>query len=340
MHGKVVQVIIANVNVNGIRAAQRKGFGQWLARVQPDAVLLQEVRTPEEIARELVGPDYCTWINPSAIAGRAGVAVAVKNGMRVAEVRMGLATDTEKRAGVTKPAGTEAQVATEKLLEEKRSEDSAHVPSHQNVCTQEDESRGLTPPVRIVSDEVPVDTGRWLEVDLPDALGEGCGVTLISAYLHSGQASDGQKMAAKYAHLERVSKRLAELSQPATRPLEHVLVAGDFNIVHTQADITNWKGNHNKTAGVLDAEIAYLDQWFDGLGFVDVQRALTGDEHIAYTWWSNRGKAFDNNVGWRIDYQIADSDLAHLARSGRVDRAQSYAQRWSDHAPLVVSYEP
>lgn len=325
-----MQVIIANVNVNGIRAAERKGFGQWLAQAQPDVLLMQEVRAPESVAREIVGSDYCTWIHPSVIAGRAGVAVAVKAGIQVEQVRSGLSVGQDGWLEELPDGGaSDGDSSGEGAL--------SSLDAAQSVLA-EPETVQTPLYMRVAQEEVPVDSGRWLEVDLPDALGQGHGVTLISAYLHSGVASSAEKMSAKYTHLQRVSERLKELSQPHQRPLEHVLMAGDFNIVHTQEDITNWKGNHNKTAGVLDDEIAYLDRWFGELGFVDVQRALTGDAQVAYTWWSNRGKAFDNNVGWRIDYQIVDPALAQLARTQRVDRAQSYEQRWSDHAPLVVTY--
>ena len=53
-----------------------------------------------------------------------------------------------------------------------------------------------------------------------------------------------------------------------------------------------------------------------------------------YTWWSNRGRAWDNNVGWRIDYQVITSDLAD-----KVQHVDIYKdQRFSDHAPLVIDY--
>jgi len=74
------------------------------------------------------------------------------------------------------------------------------------------------------------------------------------------------------------------------------------------------------------------------LGWVDVHRTLAGDVDGPYTWWSMRGKAFDNDAGWRIDYQIATPELAAAATSAVVDRAVSWAERWSDHAPLVVEY--
>ncbi|CPY73158.1 exodeoxyribonuclease [Mycobacteroides abscessus] len=57
-----------------------------------------------------------------------------------------------------------------------------------------------------------------------------------------------------------------------------------------------------------------------------------------YSWWSWRGKAFDNDAGWRIDYHLATADLGRRAHSARVERADAYALRWSDHAPVTVEY--
>jgi len=66
---------------------------------------------------------------------------------------------------------------------------------------------------------------------------------------------------------------------------------------------------------------------------VDVFRRLD-ERPEQYTWWSNRGRARENNVGWRIDYQIATPGIAAKAK-----RTQIYtAQRFSDHAPLIVDY--
>ncbi len=268
---------ITTCNVNGIRAAVRKGMQEWLAASAPDVLLLQEVRAPEDLVPDLIGSGYRVFTRACDIKGRAGVAVAVRNGIEVGEVRDGV-------AGMLDGAPCE---------------------------------------------QVPVDTGRWLEVDLP-----GQNLTVVSAYLHSGDARSEEKMAAKYAHLELVTRRLQELKDAS----HHVLVAGDFNIVHTALDITNWKPNHNKTSGVLDPEIAYLDRWFGDLGYVDVQRKLTGEEQGPYTWWSQRGRAFENNVGWRIDYHMVNPELAERAGDLLIDRAATYDARWSDHAPLTVTY--
>ena len=71
---------IVTVNVNGIRAAARKGMGQWLEQSAPQVLLLQEVRADSEIAAGLL-PGYEAHVLPCRIKGRAGVAVAVREGL-------------------------------------------------------------------------------------------------------------------------------------------------------------------------------------------------------------------------------------------------------------------
>ena len=69
---------VTSVNVNGIRAAHRKGMMEWLDANPCDVLLLQEVRADEEIATELLGDSWESIILPCRIKGRAGVAVAVR----------------------------------------------------------------------------------------------------------------------------------------------------------------------------------------------------------------------------------------------------------------------
>ena len=73
-------------------------------------------------------------------------------------------------------------------------------------------------------------------------------------------------------------------------------------------------------------------------GWSDVMRELHPDADGPYSWWSWRGKAFDNDSGWRIDYQFASPALAAVAREPWIGRAAAYDQRWSDHAAVVVDY--
>ena len=138
----------------------------------------------------------------------------------------------------------------------------------------------------------------------------------------------------KYRFLDEMVRRLSELAAGEG----HALVTGDLNVGHTELDIKNWKGNVKK-AGFLPEERAYFDRFFGELGFTDVHRALAGPVPGPYTWWSMRGKAFDNDAGWRIDYHMATAGLAERATTAVVDRAPSWGTRFSDHAPLVVDYQ-
>jgi len=73
--------------------------------------------------------------------------------------------------------------------------------------------------------------------------------------------------------------------------------------------------------------------------FVDVGRKWAGEVEGPYSWWSYRGKAFDTDTGWRIDYHLATAALANTVNHYQIDRAPSYDTRWSDHAPVVADYD-
>ena len=262
---------VITANVNGIRAAVRRGAMDWLVVQQPDVLCLQEVRASDtELLKALADAGFGDWAvahTEGSARGRAGVAVATRN------------PQTGQRVGLG----------------------------------------GLF-----------VDQGRWVEVDVDTAEGP---LTIVSTYVHTGEAGTDRQVE-KYAFLDAMSARMDR----AAAADELVVITGDLNVCHREVDLKNWKGNLKK-AGFLPEERAYLDRWFDGGSWVDVHRAHAGEGPGPYTWWSWRGKAFDNDAGWRIDYQLASGPLAALARSATVGRAESYAGRWSDHAPVVVDYD-
>ncbi len=70
-------VSIVSWNVNGLRAAARKGFREWLDGATPDVLALQEVRaTPEQLPEEVRSPDgYRTYFHPATRPGYSGVAL-------------------------------------------------------------------------------------------------------------------------------------------------------------------------------------------------------------------------------------------------------------------------
>jgi exodeoxyribonuclease-3 len=266
---------VATANVNGIRAAYKRGMGEWVDTRKPDVLLLQEVRAPDGLLADFLPADQWDLAHAeSESKGRSGVAIASR--LPMSAVRINLDQGVEGN------------------------------------------------------------TGRWVEADLQIGATDDAPartLTVVSAYLHSG-TENTPSMDEKYAFLELVTARMAAIVADGGL----AVVAGDLNIAHREVDIKNWKGNVKK-AGFLPEERAYVDRWLDGQGWHDLGRELGGEGPGPYTWWSWRGKAFDNDAGWRIDYQLATPGLAATARTAVVERAETYDRRWSDHAPLVVEYE-
>jgi len=151
---------------------------------------------------------------------------------------------------------------------------------------------------------------------------------VISLYLPSGSAGP-HRQASKFRFLKRFILHLQRLKQRK----QEIILCGDWNIAHHEIDLKNWRSNR-KNSGFLPEERAWLTRVFDELGFVDVFRKLN-PKPDQYTWWSNRGQAWQKNVGWRIDYQIATPRVAATAKKESIYKAK----RFSDHAPLTIDYD-
>jgi exodeoxyribonuclease-3 len=164
--------------------------------------------------------------------------------------------------------------------------------------------------------------GRYLELQFP-------GLSVVSVYFPSGSAGP-ERQASKFRFLEAFLPQLVKLARSRSR---NTILCGDFNIAHREIDLKNWRANR-KNSGFLPEERAWLDRVFGGLGWVDAFREVDPRPE-QYTWWSNRGRAWAKNVGWRIDYQVASPRLKGRARSARIYKER----RFSDHAPLVMDYE-
>ncbi len=264
------QLSISSVNVNGVRAAARKGMLEWLADTTVDVVCLQETRADDEQLRIALGPALAQgWhvesAEPSA-KGRNGVAILTRG--VPAAVRVGLGA-----------------------------------PEFQHC-------------------------GRYLEVDLA---AEGATVTVASVYLPSGQVNTPRQ-----EEKERfMAALLPHLRQLAARP---AVVCGDWNIAHTEDDLKNWRTNR-RTSGFLSHEREWMTELLaEESGWVDVVRTLNPAVAGPYTWWTYRGRAFDNDAGWRIDYHLATGAVAQTASWAEVERASEHLLRWSDHAPVTVGY--
>jgi len=156
--------------------------------------------------------------------------------------------------------------------------------------------------------------------------------SIISAYFPSGSSGEGRQQA-KYRFLAEFHPYL--MQRIVGREL---ILCGDLNIAHQEIDLRNWRSNQ-KNSGFLPEERAWLSQLLhpsktEG-GLVDVYRHLCPDATDAcYTWWSNRGRAYANNVGWRLDYHLATPKVAQLAHAQAIYKGQKF----SDHAPLTIEY--
>ncbi len=162
--------------------------------------------------------------------------------------------------------------------------------------------------------------GRWIEASFGD-------LTVVSLYLPSGSASE-----AAQARKDVFLTALMPILKARREAGEKLVICGDWNIAHQQIDLKNWRGNQ-KNSGFLPHERAWLTQLFDEVGYVDAFRVID-QRPERYTWWSNRGQAYANNVGWRIDYHIVSPELRD-----RITAADIYTgQKFSDHAPLILDY--
>jgi exodeoxyribonuclease III len=250
---------IISVNVNGIRAAEKKGLFHWLESQEADVVCLQEVRAQEhQYSQSSFHPEgYTSWFHNAQKKGYSGVSIYAKKQPDQLVVKLG---------------------------------------------NQE------------IDDE-----GRYLRADFGS-------LSVVSVYLPSGSSGDD-----KQAKKIRFMRFFEELMADMLASKRSFILCGDWNIAHKKIDIKNWRANQTRS-GFLPEEREWMDQLFEQ-GWVDAFR-VRNQQAEQYTWWSNRGKAWENNTGWRIDYQIVTPDLKNCISEVSVYKDE----RFSDHSPLIIDY--
>ena len=301
-----MSLTIASVNVNGIRAACKQrnelnlGMNEWLKETSADIVLMQEVRA-----------------NPAQT--ELALKPALEAGWHLA-MADALTPGAKGRAGVgilSRTPLTDVEIGFGSFLE----------------------------------------AGRWIEATT-------AGVRVASLYLPSGD-TNSPKLDEKYNFLDE----FAEILKDRASQHPEMVIGGDWNICHRAQDLKNNKPNEKKS-GHLPEERAFMDHVFgafphaepqvkkglgDWLGIIDyetktnweaaadpqwfdVARRLAPEAEGPYTWWTYRGQAFNNDAGWRIDYQAATDAMLQRAQRSWVEKAPSVEERWSDHSPLMVEY--
>ena len=252
---------LISANLNGIRAAESKGFFKWLKSQEADVVCLQETRIqPEQLSDIMLEPDGL----------KSAFEFAVKRGYSGVRLYFKKKPDRiQKGIGWT-------EMDTE---------------------------------------------GRFIQADFGK-------LSIVSLYLPSG-SSGYIRQNFKFKVLEFFERWLVD----AKRSAREVIICGDWNLAHKEIDLKNWKYNQ-KNSGFLPEERAWMTKLFTEYGYVDVFRKLNPNPG-QYTWWSNRGRAREKNVGWRLDYQVVTPKL-----KDKVVSAEIYTEeRFSDHAPVTIEYD-
>jgi len=257
---------VISANLNGIRAAAKKGFFTWMNQEQPDVVCIQETKAQvHQLDDEVFSPaGYFRYFFDAQKKGYSGTAIYTKT--KPDKVTTGLGWD-------------------------------------------------------IADNE-----GRYIQADFGN-------LSIASLYLPSGSSKD-DRQDLKMEFLDKLNPILTEMVNSERQ----YILCGDWNIVHKRIDIKNFTGN-KKRSGCLPEERAWLDKVFaeegvaEPIGMVDAFRVLNQDAE-QYTWWSNRGQAWANNTGWRIDYQIISPALKPKLLSTNIYKQE----RFSDHSPLIMEY--
>lgn len=251
---------IISVNVNGLRAAYRKGLFKWLKQQNADIVCFQETRVqPSHVENQFNLAGYQKYFCHARKKGYSGVAIYTR-----------------------------------------------YVPDQI---------------INRLGWKIADEEGRYLQLDFKT-------LSIASIYFPSGSHSQERQQ-----HKMEFLKNYFEILKKQRQENRQYILCGDWNIAHTVKDLKNWKANQ-KNSGFLPEERAWFDQVLKVLQYVDAFRVIEpGSDH--YTWWSSRGKARANNVGWRIDYQIITPELRNKVSTVSIYKTQNF----SDHAPLVIGYK-
>jgi exodeoxyribonuclease-3 len=255
------EIEVLSLNLNGLRAAVKKGLLSWVAQRQPDILCLQETRCQAADRTAALLPEgYCGFFADAQKKGYSGTALLCKAAPDEVQTGWGL-------SGVD-------------------------------------------------------DEGRFVAARFGK-------LWVASLYVPSGSAGP-HRQAAKDIFLEQLGERLKAWGES---PLAW-LICCDMNIAHKPIDLKNSRANEGNS-GFLPHERAFMDRALGEWQMVDAFRRCN-QEAGQYTWWSNRGRAWENNVGWRIDYHLCNRHLAPRVLSAEIFKAQ----RFADHAPLLLRYGP
>ena len=183
----------------------------------------------------------------------------------------------------------------------------------------------------------PVLTRRSLPGDESDAQARYIeaaisGVLVASIYLPNGNPQPGPKFAYKLAWFDRLIDHAATLMAAGVP----AVLAGDYNVVPTEADI--WPGHHEHANALLQPEARAAYQRLLDQGWTDALRTLQPTGPL-WTFWGYLRQRWPNDKGMRLDHFLLSPDIARRLLAGGVDRAARAQGGASDHAPAWIELE-
>ena len=189
-------------------------------------------------------------------------------------------------------------------------------------------ARGSTPVItrRALPGDPADDQARYIEAAVN-------GVLIASIYLPNGNPQPGPKFDYKLAWFERLIAHAAELMAAGVP----VVLAGDYNVVPTAADI--WPGHHEQDNALLQPQPRAAYQRLLDQGWTDALRKLQPEGPL-WTFWGYLRHRWPNDKGMRLDHLLLSPDLADRLSDAGVSRAARGEEGASDHAPTWVELEP
>lgn len=244
-------------NINGIRAAYKKGLYNWLNEEKPDVLCIQEIKAmPDQIPNNLKNlSDYLLFVNSSGKKGYSGVATFTKK----------------------KPTKVIKNFGIEKFDIE----------------------------------------GRIIITDFSN-------FALFNIYFPNGKKNQERL---KYK-LDFYDSFLSYIDNYRLNE-KNIIVCGDFNTAHKEIDLARPKQNE-KNSGFLPIERLWIDKFIEH-GYVDTFRHFNKNPN-QYTWWDQKTRSRERNVGWRIDYFFVNIELLPKISNAFI----LYDIMGSDHCPIGI----
>ena len=285
---------LASWNVNGIRACLKKGLWDWFDQTKADIVCLQETKITEKDFLHLANEHHLISLHPNH--------------------------DTSLQVGAgSKPALVGANNYLP--LQDRKPLYFAHATAKKPGYSG----------VLLLSKIKP----KKIEIGLGEKKFDDEGRTIIAHFDHFVLSNcyfpnSGPELARLPFKLD-YNNCLLEKIQGYRKKFKNIVITGDFNVAHQEIDIKNPKSNQNN-AGFTQSE----RDWFTKLlskKYIDTFREFFQDKQDAYTWWSYRFNARQRNIGWRIDYFVASSEMKPFLKKAEIEGQQA----GSDHCPVSLT---